>query len=361
MKTLRTLHRWFGLLIALPVAIQGLTGCVLAIEPWLPSPVTTQAGEPHPASAIAGAALAVVGPAARVMRYTPGEPGRPAQVQVSLAEEPPRSMLVDPVSLQVLGPAGEGWTTLRSLHVQFLAPAWGGRSIGGWFGVGLLLLLVSGIPLWWPKPGRWRAALTIDRHASGWSFHRRLHGAIGIWTAAVMLVLVGTGVVLAFPRTSRGLLGLPAAGPPQASRVQPRAAALAVDLDGVVAAGAATVPDAKIRTVMPPASPADTTRVFMTVAGGSGALSTVTLQLGPALQVVSLQDGRTQPAADRAYRWMHDLHEGEGLGAPWRMLVIIAGFALPVFSVTGPAMWWLRRRGRHRIDRARRARLGQVA
>src|SRR4051794_18135847 len=38
MPWLRRLHRWFGLLVALPVAIQGLTGAILAFEPLLPDP-----------------------------------------------------------------------------------------------------------------------------------------------------------------------------------------------------------------------------------------------------------------------------------------------------------------------------------
>lgn len=360
-STLRFLHRWIGLLVALPVAIQGLTGALLAVEPWLPEPaVALSAGAPQSASAIIAAAQAAIGADARVQRYTPSPgPGHAAQVQVGGAGEPARTLLIDPVDLHVAREQSGGfWPWLRSLHVQFLAQAYGGRNIGGWFGLGLVLLLVSGIPIWWPAPGGWRAAFTVAWRARGVRFHRRLHGAVGIWTAAVLLVLAATGVVMAFPRTSRGLMGLEGGGPPRAMRAPPGTNATLPDLDRAIALAQQAAPQARLRSVMVPATPGDAVRVFLLHPGAEGAAGSVVVQVdGAAGRVLGVQDAYAQPPADRAYRWMHDLHEGAGLGPPWRLLAAAAGIALPVFAVTGPALWWLRRRIRRRLDTARQAAL----
>jgi uncharacterized iron-regulated membrane protein len=366
-RTLRTVHRWVGLVLVIPLFVQGATGAILAAEPWLPSTsATLRTGTPQPASAIVAAARQAAGPDSRALRYSPAAPGQPAQVQVTAPGGSPRTLLIDPVNLGVLGEAGQSWSWIRSLHVQFLAPAYGGRSIGGWSGLGLVVLLVSGIPIWWPAPGGWRAAITASWRASGVRFHRRLHGAVGVWTVAVLLVLVVTGVALAFPQTTRGLMGLSPGLPPGAPQAvrggrPPSASAPVPDIDRIITSATAVVPDGRIRTVMLPSSAADAARVFMLHAGASGITAGVTVQVNGAGQVLAVQDARIQPAADRVFRWMHDLHEGEGLGPVWRLLTVIGGLSLPVLGITGPAMWWLRRRARRRLDEARRAALEQAA
>jgi uncharacterized iron-regulated membrane protein len=389
---LRRLHRWFGLLVALPVAIQGLTGAILAFEPLLPDPPplaarvmqstapqqgaaqhttqldralpgqassdraeTTAAPDgaslavPQPVGAIIAAARALAGPDARVVRYVPAEtPERPALVQVATAAAP-LSVSVNAVTLSAQVVRTETvWATLRSLHVAFLAPEHGGRGIGGWFGIGLVLLLVTGVPIWWPRQGRWKAAFTIAPRAAGYRFHRRLHGALGAWTVLVLFVLAGSGVVLAFPRTSRGLLGLEAGGPPRAMRTggaTDAGAAAQPDIDAALVLAREAVPGARVRTVMLPGSRGEAVRVFMLLPGGEGARGSVTVQVDAAGgKVLAVQDPRRGPPADRLYRWIHDLHEGMGLGPVWRILTVLGGLALPLFAVTGPLMWWLRRR-----------------
>lgn len=358
---LRLAHRWIGLALALPLALQGLTGGVLALEPWLPEVgPALSAGAPQPAAATVAAAVQAAGPAARAQRYVPPRPGTPAEVQVRAPDAPPRTLLVDPVDLRVVGQASSAWAWLRSLHVQFLVPDWGGRSLGGWFGLGLVLLLVSGIPIWWPRPGGWGAAVTVAWRARGMRFHRSLHGAVGIWTVGVLLVLAVTGVALAFPRTSRGLLGLEGGGPPRAMRVAGPAATAPPDLDRALALAMQAAPDASLRAVFLPAAPGEAIRVFLLAPRGEGATGSIAVQVAPdASRVLAVQDARAQPAADRTYRWMHDLHEGAGLGPVWRALAVLGGAALPLFAITGPLLWWLRRRNRRRLDTARAAALSR--
>lgn len=349
---LRRVHRWIGLAIALPVAMQGLTGAILALEPLVPvaSEVHVSRTDPPSVGAIIDAARVVVGAGAHTVRYTPAAAGFPARVQISASGGQPRVLSVDPVDLRVVGDeaASAGvLRLLRSLHVQFAAPDYGGRGIGGWSGIGLLLLLVTGIPVWWPRANGWKASLTIAPRTRGRRFYRRLHGAVGAWSVLVLLVLAGTGVVLAFPRTARGLLGLEAGGPLRAMQAARDGAGGAADLDRAIAQARAAVPGTILRSVLLPGNPSEAVRVMLQHPDGEGAAASALVQVDSVSgRVLAIDDARSGPAAGLAYRWMHDLHEGMGLGSIWRILAALGGFCLPVFALTGPMMWLLRRRRR---------------
>jgi uncharacterized iron-regulated membrane protein len=78
-----------------------------------------------------------------------------------------------------------------------------------------------------------------------------------------------------------------------------------------------------------------------------GAAVTVAVAVdATASRVLSVQDPRAMPAAELALRWAHDLHFGQALGPPWRVLTIVTGLVLPIFAITGGAMWLFRRRRR---------------
>ena len=85
LSLLRRLHRWLGLLLAVPLLIQGLTGAILALAPVLPNlaGVATAKGEPAGAGAIIAAALASLPPGLRASRYLPAAaPGVRALVRL---------------------------------------------------------------------------------------------------------------------------------------------------------------------------------------------------------------------------------------------------------------------------------------
>ena len=56
-------------------------------------------------------------------------------------------------------------------------------------------------------------------------------------------------------------------------------------------------------------------------------------------RVQTVQGPRTLSGAELGLRWAHDVHFGQGLGIFWRLLTIGTGLALPVFAITGIAMW----------------------
>ena len=113
------------------------------------------------------------------------------------------------------GRTGDGvidW--IKALHTNLLIEGRSGRSIIGWIGVGLLALAMIGVVLWWPPPGQWRAAFTggsagdeVTRSTAGCMARSASGASRCCWQPP------STGVVLAFPQTTRGALGLAAADP----------------------------------------------------------------------------------------------------------------------------------------------------
>jgi len=253
---------------------------------------------------------------------------------------------IDPVTLAVLDTnVGTGFFNwVKTLHTNLLIEGRTGRSVISWVGVGLLALTALGVVVWWPMSGRWCAALTIDPRGAGYPLHRRLHGAVGFWTVALLLMTAGTGVLLAFPQTARAAFGL--ADNPQ-RRSGRSGEAPGVDIERALALGSATAPGLRVRAVFLPAGATDPVRIMLVPPQTDGIAAMVTVSVDVAgSRVLAVQDPRTMPSAELALRWVHDLHFGQGLGPVWRGLTIVTGLVLPIFAVTGTAMWLYRRQRR---------------
>jgi uncharacterized iron-regulated membrane protein len=91
-----------------------------------------------------------------------------------------------------------GW--LANLH-EYLLVGSIGLIISGWMAVGMLVLCVTGIVLWWPGIQRWVSALKINPRAQWKRLNWELHSMVGFWTCASLLVVSFTGVGFAFPDT----------------------------------------------------------------------------------------------------------------------------------------------------------------
>ncbi|AFL89283.1 putative iron-regulated membrane protein [Terriglobus roseus DSM 18391] len=88
-----------------------------------------------------------------------------------------------------------GWMT--NLHYYLLSGRLG-LTVSGWMAVGLLLLCVSGVLLWWPGVSRWMAAVVLHRRSNWKRINWDLHSVVGFWSSAALLGVTFTGVYFAF-------------------------------------------------------------------------------------------------------------------------------------------------------------------
>ena len=115
----------------------------------------------------------------------------------------------------------------------------------------MVIMGVSGLVIWWPRPGRWAAAFKVARGAKGVRMHRELHGAVGIWGLIVFVIVSITGVYLGFPETMGGLLGVEVNAPPP--KVESVKDAQPLDADSAVAIATGAMPGGRLRSLGLPA------------------------------------------------------------------------------------------------------------
>ncbi|MEQ1573588.1 MAG: PepSY-associated TM helix domain-containing protein [Vicinamibacterales bacterium] len=83
-----------------------------------------------------------------------------------------------------------------------------GRMVNGVGGLAIIVLALSGIVVWWRGIANWHRGLVVQRKG-GW---RRttfdLHGALGFWSLAFLLMWAVTGVYFAFPEWLYAVVGV---------------------------------------------------------------------------------------------------------------------------------------------------------
>ena len=405
---LQQLHLWVGLILLLPLVMMGITGAVLVyahdIEHLLGQgdPPVKTAGEWQSAAKLIEAAKAANSEPGRIpiaVRW-PIEVGEPAAVRLSrpgMANERPQfrggqqggqqggqatgapaqgrvptqspfagslQILIDPVSLQVLQTqrAMTGWVRFfHDLHGHIFIPGGVGREIVGWLGVAMLVLGCSGLYLWWPKPGQWKAAFQVRRKAKGLRLNRELHGAVGIWSLVIFMLVNFTGVYLAFPQQISAAVNTIWPGRDMRAamfqaRVEPMRGTAPMDVDEAVELARARVPGTRFLNAFLSVRPDQALRVGLIRPGHEEGAPIITVIVDPYRKsVVDVFDPQAMSTGEKIIAWQRALHYGIGLGGVYKFLVFVSGVIVPIFAVTGFLMWWIKRRNRRAGERTRQA------
>jgi uncharacterized iron-regulated membrane protein len=206
-KAIFQIHLWSGIGIGLYVLLVSVTGSILVFR----NELYTAATRPPVIVAETGPRLTdeeLSAAAARAHRgYSVVRVARTRAANQAVAIELTRgstviNRLFDPYTGKDLGstvPLGI-WLVSRLivLHDDLLAGRTG-RTVNGAGALLLLVLLFTGMVVWWPGIRTWRRSLTVHRKA-GW---RRvtwdLHSMLGFWTLAVILMFALSGAYLGIP------------------------------------------------------------------------------------------------------------------------------------------------------------------
>lgn len=364
-SVLTFIHLWSGLILFVPLIVLGLTGSVLVFHheimdwqagdmvkasdgPARPIPEIIEAAQKNAPENLVPAFLSLPGhpgEAARV-RFVPegGNMRGPGGVQV----------YIDPATLEVRG-TSSGRNALigfiHNLHASLMLGRRTGRSVVGWLGVVMFVLGASGLVMWWPSNGAWKAAFTVKWRASALRLNRDLHGAVGIWMLIVFLTVTVTGIYLCFPQTMGSAVraALPGEDPRAVFRMQvkPIAGAEPMPHADAIALAQQAVPDVRILNVVFPTEPQRPLRVRMGREGYLHGAPAITVMVDPwARKIAAISDPKDFTAGETIQAWQRGLHGGEGLGWAWKVLVFLSGLLPLLFSITGIAMWWIKRRRR---------------
>lgn len=243
-----------------------------------------------------------------------------------------------------------GW--LANLHYDLLGGAMG-RQINGWMALGLLILCLTGLVLWWPGIRRWTGALILRRRRSWRRVNWDLHTVIGFWSCAALTVVTVTGLYFCFPAPFESALQflLREQKNVAASPAQPRlSTAPVMDIDAAIAHADAVLPaEAPVGFLSLPAARGTT---YYAVGYYRGALpysKLVSLAFdGRSGTVLTDRDTTRAPLADRILQYTFTVHygsfAGEGLlGTAVKILWVLLGLVPAMLGVTGVLMFWNRK------------------
>jgi len=220
-KAALQVHLWAGLIIGLVLGVQGISGAILAWRAPLDRVVNRQLyvvapGGPRLSYEELATRAQVARPGAE-LEHLRASAAADAPVMVGFTDD--TYVHLNPHDGTVLGLRARygdalGW--VEGLHKYIrLRPALG-EPLVGTVALGLILVILTGVVVWWPATRRaLRAGLTLNGKLTGRPWNLSLHKTAGIYAALILFVSAVTGAPIAFKWLQR--LFIAAEAPPPAA------------------------------------------------------------------------------------------------------------------------------------------------
>lgn len=374
---IRTLHLYVGLVAGFLFALFGVTGSWLTYAPRFDAALAgfqTPAEGRRPVSM--GAMLASVRAASpdavhAVRAVFPRAPDSPAVFYSNYGQHfigPHwRYSYVDPYTgrvlasrrlLDVSGPLDSqitAWAFL--LHSGFIFGQ-AGLSATGVIAVLCLLLLLSGVYLWWPR-GRWApSAFLVLAPLRSPAFIHQAHRVFGLYVATLLAVIAFTAIHFGLASPFRRVVAavLPTSAPAHdrhAGAAAPPRRGPPLGVDAAISVAQRLYPRRELRQVV--ILPGGDYFIGLAPSDRAGDLTGETAIMVPGFSggAVQVVDPARERAGDTVLRWQRPLHTGDAFGPAGRAVVFALGFAPLGLFATGLILWLRKRRGVRRAPAAR--------
>ena len=378
-------HSIAGLVLALLLAVIALTGAIMSFEDEIGDYLNRGIMQVAPRQAPAlmpdelVARLTAAQDVGKVSAVTlASDPSAAVHVRFARDERGarPSSLYVDPYDAGVLGaPRGEEFfATVRKLHRWLLIPGdakgWG-RQITGVAALGLIVMLISGLVLRWPRRARSaKMWLKPNLGLRGRGLHRSLHAVIGTWVLPVYLVMTLTGLWYSFDWYKDGVVWLLSRPQIAAAKMQPKMPAKASRAAGASDTAQPIGFDRAWGAFLHEEG-SRFSRALLTLPAGSGTAIRIrswgkdssldTTRDEFRIDAITGQLVSAERYADKAFGEkiianVLDIHRGAILGWPGKLAFMVAAGLMPLFAVTGVLLYLSRRR----LRRPAQPRLGQL-
>ncbi|MDP9933148.1 PepSY-associated TM helix domain-containing protein [Variovorax paradoxus] len=346
------IHRWIGLTLGPVLALTALLGAVLVVA----LPIDRYA---HPElfvgrnTAVAASALpleplrqrlvAEFGPDTTLTLRPPRTPSETLWVYVRGPWD--GTLYLDPATGAEQGRRGshEGaYNLLFELHSSLLLEDTG-KGILSFVALAYLLMLITGVVLWWPT--RWPPSLRIalDRGLLRGLFD--LHRTGGAVLGLLIAVSVFTGAYMAWRPLGNfvsAAMGQEPVKPPTVPKGTPAGPRLS--LDELVARAQNVFPGQPIGYVQVPAKPNRPLRVRFRLADDPHPNGISSVWLHPLTgEVLAVRRWQDLDAGNGAVVVIYPLHTGVLGGPVHQGFVALLGLALAGLGLSGVWLWWRRR------------------
>ncbi|MGJ8544336.1 MAG: PepSY-associated TM helix domain-containing protein [Sulfitobacter sp.] len=192
-------HFYAGLFVLPFLAILAITGASMLWISWIDgrdgerTPVT-QLETMQPLSQQAQAATGHIAGGTLIQYVAPRHAGVAALFRVDQGEDA-IMVAVDPYTATVVEtfPRRSGWYDVAdSIHSSLMLGTAGDRLLETAASLSLLLI-ATGLYMWWPRGTSWRAAL-LPKLGRGRAKWKSLHGAVGLWFSAILVFFLLSGL-----------------------------------------------------------------------------------------------------------------------------------------------------------------------
>ena len=204
-KIFGKIHLWLGLLTGLVVFVVGITGAIYCFAPEIQNFTQTysnveERNQPFlPPSTIKQIAEKKL-PGKNIVRIYYGAKDQTVIVWFSKKEAYDQSVFINPYSGEVLKVRDNGKdfiSVVLKIHRTLLIPF--GHEIITWSTVIFLIMLVSGMVLWWPKNKRTaKHGFKIKWNAHPKRLNYDLHKVLGFYASWIVIFSALTGLMFAF-------------------------------------------------------------------------------------------------------------------------------------------------------------------
>ena len=271
-------------------------------------------------------------------------------------------VMVNPYTGQVLGDRDRNdslMSIILRLHANLLVGN-PGKLLMGVTALLTLVLTITGIYLWWPKLSKIKQAFVIKRNASFTRFNFDLHKTVGIYTAIVMLSVSFSGVYFNLPGVFKpvveyfspldGMSGMSAMMGGVKSKTDSGTMLLP---ETIITAVEAAYPGIQVQRIFFPANAEDSYRVSARQADEIRSNGSTIIWLDQySGQFLKVRDPKKFNAGNAFINLQLPLHNGEILGTPGRLMVLITGLAPLLLMITG-VIHWLKKRKAKKIHNHR--------
>lgn len=375
------MHLWLGLTSGLMVLFMSITGCIYVfsqeILDWQRSEaiyVPSVKEERIPLSAVWNETQNAIGDSIKLGDvHVYKDPAKALEFHCFQENKETESIwyfdtidyyykvYVDPYTGKVLGIYDEEkdfFNIVKMLHWSLLLKTEIGQQIVGWATFIFVIMLISGIILWWPKNKAARKQRMSFQWKDSTKWRRKnydLHNILGFYIATVALIIALTGMVWAFTwfQSIVYVVGSQSLTPPEDVH---KHSTISVGDEDAVFDKAAEVTWAKY---------SDADAISLGKATDSTEVIHAYVQQYPGKYYVYHELQFDQYSGKLLYERNHnernfgekliianyDIHVGAILGIPGKIIAFVASFICGMLPVTGFIIWWGRRNKKSKVKK----------
>lgn len=365
-KIIGQVHLWLGLSSGLIVVFLGITGCILAFEHEIKyftdkTQFTKEEAKPLlPPSQLRAIATKALNADPRAIEYR----GAGKSVFAYYYDEKDyRVAVLNPYSGEVLKVRNMNTEFFRVVmigHYYLWLPPHIGQPIVASATLIFLIMLITGIILWWPRNKAARKQrFTIKLNVRWRRRNYDLHNVLGFYMSWVAVFLAISGLVMGFQWFARTVYFVSSAGKAMPAHEHP------VSDTTLAATAGAKGEDIIWQQLRAIAKPHEAVAVYLPATSSDALEGAVNHRPGTyyntdyyhydqyslkELPATGIYAGRFKDAAvaDKIARMNYDIHVGAVLGLPGKILMFAASLIAASLPITGFYIWWGRRKKKRR-------------